>query len=75
MDGLPFSSVSILVHDSNDRSLLSVDDSTCCDYGNLIDPVIVNPLDVYILALILTLSPAIPPMAPISMRTPLDCMA
>ena len=35
------------MHDCNDRPFLGVDDSTCSDYRNFIDPMIVNPLDIH----------------------------
>ena len=35
------------MHNYNDRSFLSVYDSTCSDYGNFIDPVVVSPLYVH----------------------------
>ena len=39
--------ICILVHDCNDRLFLSGYDTTCSYYWDLIDSVIVNPLDVY----------------------------
>ena len=42
-----FSSVGILIHDCNNRPFLGEYDSTCSDYWDLIDLVIVNPLYVH----------------------------
>ena len=48
MDCLTLSNICILVHDGNDFTFLSVDYTSCSDYGNVIDAVIINALDVYL---------------------------
>ena len=47
MDGLAFASVDILVHNGYDWTFLGGAHSSCCDDGDLVDPVVVNTSNVH----------------------------
>jgi hypothetical protein len=76
MDGVALPGVSILMHDENHGSTVGMGDHTSCDKSAPLHDVPVNTLNVNISVRLIvdlydwTVIPAIPPLAPWSMRAP-----